>query len=228
MANPTPTQIFPAPADSDPPTIRCKKCKVPLPDATWKNCDNCRRHRTESYNRWKKSVEARRNIAAASSSSLPLEAQSSSAPAPRRDSTDVAPNRAYYKTSSQASTPSVTHQFPSARDNNGSETAASRTNATTNQPRMTSTSAVPPESIHVPEFQWSDELVDHLLELPPRSTFLGKFSVIADPMVSNGSRAYMFIDQLRARELPISYASSLSSAFCILTPTRVRVRGPWV
>jgi hypothetical protein len=211
MADPTPTQIIlPAPTDGDSPTIRCKKCKVPLPDATWKNCDNCRRHRTESYNRWKKSVEAR-NVAAASGSSLPFEAQSSSAPAPRRDFTDVAQNRAHYNTSSQASTPFVTHQFPSGR-NNGPETVASRTNATTNQPRMTSASAVPAESVHVPEFQWSDELVDHLLELPPRSTFLGKFSVIADPMVSNGSRAYMFIEQLRDRGLPISYASPLSTA----------------
>ncbi len=56
------------PAPTDPPVITCKKCKAPLPDATWKNCDNCRRNRTESYNRWKKSAQLRRVNAAAAGS----------------------------------------------------------------------------------------------------------------------------------------------------------------
>ena len=41
-----------------PTTIRCKTCKIALANTAWKNCDNCRRRRTESYHRWKKSTVA--------------------------------------------------------------------------------------------------------------------------------------------------------------------------
>ncbi|KAI9439281.1 hypothetical protein H4582DRAFT_128713 [Lactarius indigo] len=61
-----------------------------------------------------------------------------------------------------------------------------------------------PQRIPVFEYQWRDELVSHLLELPPRSNFGGKFAIIADPDVNNGMRAQTFADQLRTQGVPIS------------------------
>jgi hypothetical protein len=202
-----PTQahfLVPAPTDGDPPTNRCKKCRAPLPDATWKNCDRCRKSRTESYNRWKKSVEGRTqmNVFNSSDPFLSSEPQSSSAPA-----IDVAPNHPRHSTSSRVSVPIASHQLPSARNPNGLPTGGSRPHAATSdqpQPQSVSASAVPKDFVHIPEFQWSDELLDRISELQPRSTFLGKFSVVADPAVSNASRAYMFAEQLRARGIAIS------------------------
>jgi len=205
MITPTQEQILvPAPTDGDPPTTRCKKCKVPLPDATWKNCDRCRKNRTENYNRWKKSVEGRTQMNVFNSSGpLPFEAQSSSAPA-----TDVAPKNARHSTSKQVSGPIASHQLPSERNPNGLPTGGPRPQAaTSDQLQSASASAIPTDTLHIPEFQWSDELVDCVSELRPRSTFFGKFSVIADPAVGNASRAYMFAEQLRARGLAISYVN---------------------
>lgn len=220
----------PAPTDGDPPTARCKRCKVPLPDATWKNCDRCRKIRTESYIRWKKSVEerTRMNVVNPSGPSLPSDAHSSSAPA-----TDVAPKSARHGTSSQVPGPIAPNQLPSKRNPNGLPTGDPRPQAATSeQPQWTSASAIPTDSLHITEFQYSDELVDCLSQLRPRSTFLGKFSVVADPEVGNASRAYMFAEQLRARGLAMSYvrqssfvhlSPSSSPASRVATLTRVRV-----
>jgi hypothetical protein len=221
----TPTQaqpqiFIPAPTDGDPPTNRCKKCKVPLPDATWKNCDSCRKNRTESYRRWKKSTEGRTRMKVfnASGPALPLEAQSSSAPAPRAGFTDVAPNKARHSMSSQVSRPFASHPLPlpSERNHNGLPTGPRPPPAPLDQLRSTSSSATPTNTVHIPEFQWSDELVGSLSELPPRSAFLGKFTVVADPAVGNANRAYMFADQLRARGILISYARQ--SPFAYISP----------
>jgi len=62
---------------------------------------------------------------------------------------------------------------------------------------------------HVPEYQWGPELVAALLVLRPRSNFLGKFSVIANPDVDNATRAQMFVDQVRSNGLRISYVVTL-------------------
>ncbi|KAH9165866.1 hypothetical protein EDB89DRAFT_2076394 [Lactarius sanguifluus] len=67
-----------------------------------------------------------------------------------------------------------------------------------------------PQRIPVFEYQWRDELVNHLSELPPRSNFGGKFAIIADPDVDNGMRAQIFADQLRAQGVPISERHSAS------------------
>jgi hypothetical protein len=75
-----------------------------------------------------------------------------------------------------------------------------------NQPRTTDASTAQ-RPVPVIEYQWSDELIDALSRLPPCSNFIGKFSVVADPVVSNSMRAHMFANQLRARAIPISYAA---------------------
>ena len=74
----------------------------------------------------------------------------------------------------------------------------------------TTTPAAQPLRLQATErqFQRSDELVDALSVLAPRSEFIGRFSIVADPAVSNIMRARMFADHLRAKALPISYATS--------------------
>ncbi|KAF8260490.1 hypothetical protein EI94DRAFT_1706246 [Lactarius quietus] len=71
-------------------------------------------------------------------------------------------------------------------------------------------SAPPPHRIPILEYQWGDELVYHLLVLPPRSNFGGKFAIIADPRVDNAMRAQIFADHLRYRGVPISERHSAS------------------
>ncbi|KAF8489530.1 hypothetical protein F5888DRAFT_1638534 [Russula emetica] len=71
------------------------------------------------------------------------------------------------------------------------------------QPQRTSTSTVPQPAEAI-EYQWSDELIEALLTLPPRSRYIGMFSIIADPAVNNSTRAHLFADQLHARVVPIS------------------------
>jgi hypothetical protein len=80
-----------------------------------------------------------------------------------------------------------------------------------NAQRHASESAPPPHRIPVFEYQWGDELVGQLLELPPRSNFGGKFAIIADPSVDNAIRAQVFAGQLRSQGVPISYVAALSS-----------------
>jgi len=197
------------PIQPDPVVIRCKKCKVPLPDSTWKNCDRCRRNRTESFNRWKISSQARKSVLDDPGSTLSMPTtQSPSAlsaptsnPNPPSASQVTAPNPGP-STFSQAPSLSAPQQhYPSGRDHGRLPTG--RSPAISDQPQ-TPTTPVVPQVIHVPEFQWSDELIDQLSSLPPRSRFVGKFSVIADPEVDNARRASMFADQLRARGVPIS------------------------
>ena len=198
------------PIQPDPVVIRCKTCKVPLPDATWKNCDRCRRNRTESFNRWKKSSHARKSVLDNSGSTLSMPTtQSPSAPSaptpnPTRPSASrvtTAPNPGP-NTFSQAPNLSAPPQhYPSGHDH--SRLPTGRSPAISDQPQ-TSPTTVAPQTIVVPEFQWSDELIGQLSALPPRSRFVGKFSVIADPEVDNAKRANMFADQLRARGIPIS------------------------
>lgn len=63
-----------------------------------------------------------------------------------------------------------------------------------------------PYDIDIPEYQWGEELVNALMALPPRSNFVGQFSVVADPDVDNSKRAQMFLDQLRSKGLPTTGA----------------------
>lgn len=214
---PTPEQYSFLQANLVPPgpvTTRCKKCGVPLPDSTWKNCDRCRRNRTESYHRWKRSVLARQSILNDSGSTLlstpistiqyPSAPPPTSNPNPPSTTTHVttAPNPGFSTFSSQAPSLSAPLQhYPSGPDHSKLQARSSQT--TSDEPR-TAPALVAPQTIHVPEFQWSDELIDQLLALPPRSRYVGKFSVIADPAVDNTRRAQMFAGQLRARGMPIS------------------------
>jgi hypothetical protein len=81
-------------------------------------------------------------------------------------------------------------------------------------PQTAPTPSAPSRTVHVPEYQTCDELVAELIALPPRSNFLGQFSVIPDPKVDNLTRAHMFETQLRAKGLPISCGHPpLSSLF---------------
>ncbi|KAN0135222.1 hypothetical protein V8E53_007113 [Lactarius tabidus] len=73
-----------------------------------------------------------------------------------------------------------------------------------NAQRPASESAPPSHRIPIFEYQWGDELVGQLVELPPRSNFGGKFAIIADPSVDNAMRAQVFADQLRSQGVPIS------------------------
>jgi len=168
---------------SEAPAIRCKTCKVPLPDATRKNCERCRRNRTERFNRWKISVEAKKNLI-----SFPTPVTHPS-PAP---SLNV--NIRWMKpatTSAACSQPS--HQscpgsgMPSSAplDPYLNEHQAATSHRPKDTPRLMSSL---PRDIDIPEYQWGEELVDTLLALPPRSNFFGKFSVIADPDVDNSKR----------------------------------------
>lgn len=49
-----------APAQTDPSIIRCKTCRVSLPNNAWKNCENCRRKNAEISRRHRKSAELRK------------------------------------------------------------------------------------------------------------------------------------------------------------------------
>ncbi|KAH9059634.1 hypothetical protein EDB87DRAFT_1620577 [Lactarius vividus] len=188
------------------PTIRCKTCKAPLPDATRKNCDRCRRNRTENYHRWKRSVEARKNLIV-----LPtLETHPSSVP----------PSKLNIRWTNPATTSAAVPR-PSHLSHPGTGTPAQHSDATTpldynlnkcDHRPQTASLQVPRDApglasslprINVPEYQWGEELVDALLALPPRSNFFGQFSVVADPDVDNSKRAQMFRDQLRSIDLPI-------------------------
>jgi hypothetical protein len=80
-----------------------------------------------------------------------------------------------------------------------------------NAQRPASESAPPSHRIPIFEYQWGDELVGQLVELPPRSNFGGKFAIIADPSVDNAMRAQVFADQLRSQGVPISYVAAQSS-----------------
>jgi hypothetical protein len=188
----------------DPVTIRCKKCKAPLEDSTWKNCDRCRRIRTESFNRWK----AKKNVLddTASGSTPLLSTSTTTAPKsnpnpPSASRVTTAPNPGPSTFPQAPSLSAPPRHYRSGHDQSRVPTGSSQT--TRGQPR-TAPSLVVPQAIHVPEFQRSDELIDHLSALPPRSRFVGKFSVIADPAVDNTRRAHMIADQLRARGIPIS------------------------
>jgi hypothetical protein len=83
-----------------------------------------------------------------------------------------------------------------------------------NNPRGPASASAPPlQRIPVIEYQWGDELVSHLLGLPPRSNFGGKFGIIADPSVDNVMRAQMFAEQLRSKGVHISYVGSHTLPF---------------
>ncbi|KAN0114175.1 hypothetical protein V8E52_006973 [Russula decolorans] len=167
---------LPAPTD-DPPVLRCKKCKVPLPDTIWKNCASCRRSRTESYRRWKQSASLR---------------------SMRRMDLN-------YSTLSQASGPTAPLDQHSNEPSHHGDPSGSSPLANDQppvEPRRTSASTVPRPGAM--EYQWSDELIEALLALPPRSRYIGKFSIIPDPKVDNSTRARMFVDQLHARAVLIS------------------------
>ncbi|KAI9457330.1 hypothetical protein BJY52DRAFT_1273041 [Lactarius psammicola] len=200
------------------PAIRCKTCKVPLPDATRKNCERCRRNRTESYNRWKRSVEARKTHGKNLISLPTVETHLSSArpsnlnigwmkPATTSAASSQPPHRSHPGSGTPAqlaaaaipsSTAPLDHNL-NERDHHEHQISSSQL------PRG---APVPvsslPHRVNVPEYQWGEELVDALLALPPRSNFLGQFSVIADPDVDNFKRAEMFQDQVRSKGLPIS------------------------
>ncbi|KAH8981427.1 hypothetical protein EDB92DRAFT_1897946, partial [Lactarius akahatsu] len=184
------------------PAIRCKTCKVPLPDATRKNCDRCRRNRTENYHRWKRSVEARKNHIALSLPSL--ETHHSSAPLNIRwtkpATTSAAGPRPPHLSHPGTSTPAQHSDATAPLDYNLNrhQTASSQV------PRDAPASVSSLPRVNIPEYQWGEELVDALLALPPRSNFFGQFSVIADPHINNSERAQMFQDQLRSKDLPIS------------------------
>jgi hypothetical protein len=169
--------------------LTCKKCKVPLPDATWKNCAKCRRERTDSYNRWKKSALLR---SMNSSKSVLRMRQYSSFPSRIVDS----------GTSSHAPGPTAPLDRYSNEPSH-SEDLSEGSRLADDQPRRTSAPTVPPPAEAI-EYQWSDELIADLLELPPRSVFMGKFSIVADPAVNNSTRAHLFAGQLHARAVPIS------------------------
>jgi hypothetical protein len=184
----------PTGASPEDPVLRCKKCKVPLPDATWKNCAGCRRERTESYNRWKKSASLRfqsMGIMNSSESLLRLCQHSSSL------FRTVDPS-----TSSQAPGPTAPLERHSNEPSHSGDLSESSRLAN-DQPRRTPAPTVPPPTEAI-EYQWSEELVEDLLALPPRSVFIGEFSIVADPAVNNSTRAHLFAGQLHARAVPIS------------------------
>lgn len=191
MAAPAHNQLPPLPPPADPPVIRCKKCKVPLLDTTWKNCANCRRHKTESYNRWKKSASLRSMRGMDLSESLLRLRQHSSSPLRTVD----------YSTLSQAEAPGPT--APLDHHSNELSHRGDPSGSSNDQPRRTSASTVP-RPVGATEYQWSDELIEALLALPPRSRYIGKFSIIADPTVNNSTRAHLFATQLHAGAVPIS------------------------
>ncbi|KAH9167221.1 hypothetical protein EDB89DRAFT_1998491 [Lactarius sanguifluus] len=155
--------------------------------ATRKNCERCRRNRTENYHRWKRSVEARKNHFA-----LPtLETHHSSAP----------PSKLNIRWTKPATTSAAGPRLPHL-SHPGTSTPAAPLDHNLNEHAPGLVSSLP--RVNIPEYQWGEELVDALLALPPRSNFFGQFSVIADPNVDNAERAQMFRDQLRSKDLPIS------------------------
>jgi hypothetical protein len=185
---------LPAPTD-DPPVLRCKKCKVPLPDTIWKNCASCRRSRTESYRRWKQSASLR---------SMRRMDLSESLLRPRQHSSSLF-RTIDYSTLSQASGPTAPLDQHSNEPSHHGDPSGSSPLANDQppvEPRRTSASTVPRPGAM--EYQWSDELIEALLALPPRSRYIGKFSIIPDPKVDNSTRARMFVDQLHARAVLIS------------------------
>jgi hypothetical protein len=212
------------------PTIRCKTCKVPLPDATRKNCERCRRNRMETHNRWKRSVEARKNHGKNLIFLPTLETHPSSAPSSnvnirwiRPGATSAAtsqpPHRSYLGSGITpahlpgAVTSTSTAPLDHERHHNRHRPASSQ--LPSDAPGLMSS---PPHRINIPEYQWCEELVDALFALPPRSNFFGQFSVIADPDVDNSKRAQMFLDQLRSKGLPTSYVAAASFGFSSLEP----------
>jgi hypothetical protein len=194
-------QPSPLPAPADPPVIRCKKCKVPLPDTTWKNCASCRKNRTESYNRWKKSASLRSMTTMDPSESLLRLCQHSSSLFRTVD----------YSTSSQAPGPTDPPDHHSNEPSHRGDPSGSSPLAN-DQPRRTSTSTVPRPAEAI-EYQWSDELIEDLLALPPRSRYIGTFSIIADPAVNNSTRVRLFADQLHARAVHMSCVHLFPSTF---------------
>jgi hypothetical protein len=182
----------PASTDYPVPVLRCKRCKVPLPDATWKNCASCRKSRTEAYNRWKQSASLRSTEMMNLSESLLRLRQHSSSLFRTVDSS----------TSSQAPGPTAPLDHHSNEPSHSGDSSATSQLAN-DQPRRTSASTAPPR-VEAIEYQWSEELVADLLALPPRSRYVGKFSIVADPAVNNSTRAHLFARQLHARAVPIS------------------------
>ena len=104
-----------------------------------------------------------------------------------------------YSTLSQAPGPTA----PLDHHSNGPSHHGDPSQLANEQPRRASASTAsrPPRTI---EYQWSDELIEALLALPPRSKYIGKFSIIADPAVDNSARANLFAAQLQSRSVPIS------------------------
>jgi hypothetical protein len=186
--------LLPAPAD---PVIRCKTCKNPLTDTIWKNCASCRRNRTESYNRWKKSAQLRSmrkmDLIQLSESLLCLRQHSSFLFRTVDSSTLLQPPGPTAPLDHHSNEPS----------HYGDPSGSSESRLANDQPQRTSASTVPQPAEAI-EYQWSDELIEALLALPPRSRYIGMFSIIADPAVNNSTRAHLFADQLHARAVPIS------------------------
>lgn len=216
MIVPAHDQRPPLPAPADPPVIECKKCKVPLPDTTWKNCASCRRNRTESYNRWKKSALLRSTTRMNLSESLLRRRQRSSSLNRTIDYTSL----------SQAPGPDPTAPLDHHSNEPGLRGDASGSSPLANdQPRRTSTPAVPRPAEAI-EYQWSDELIEALLALPPRSSYIGTFSIVADPAVNNSTRVRLFADQLRARAVHISCVVPSHAPFP-LSPTPTLTFSAW-
>lgn len=224
-----PTLVF---APTETPAIRCKTCKVPLPDATRKNCERCRRIRTDNYNRWKRSAEARKNHGKNLISLPTPETHPSSAPPSNVNIRWMKPATASASSSqpSRRSHPGLGIPWRLTVDvtNTSSTSLDSNLNERNHHRHQTASSKISidspllmsslPSGIHIPEYQWGEELVNTLLALPPRSNFFGQFSVIADPDVDNSKRAQMFRDQLRSRGLPTSYVAASSFGFSFVEP----------
>ncbi|KAI0275746.1 hypothetical protein BGY98DRAFT_1098640 [Russula aff. rugulosa BPL654] len=113
-------------------------------------------------------------------------------------------------TSSQAPGPTIPLDHHSNEPSHSGDSSATSRLAN-DQPRRTSASTAPPR-VEAIEYQWSEELVADLLALPPRSRYVGKFSIVADPAVNNSTRAHLFARQLHARAVPISDYSQLTSS----------------
>lgn len=223
MAQPPDTLVL---GPTETPAIRCKTCKVPLPDATKKNCARCRRNRTESHQRWKRSVEARKVHEKKNLISLPRsEAQPSSAPPSnvniRWTEPAITPEARYHLGS--GTTPAhlpgaVTSTSAAPLDHNLNERHHHKHQPPSPQPLSDAPGLVSSLPRRINQYQWGEELVDALLGLPPRSNFLGQFSIIADPDVDNSKRAQMFLDQLRSKGLPTSYVAVASFGFSFVEP----------
>ena len=219
--------LIPPPATTNPPIFKCKKCGVALKDGTWKNCDSCRRRRTDDYNRWKarKSVAASgvdHNLTAASGSSLASKTGPPSAPTSIPNLlTTITPTQGAYPypsisfRPSSLSTPLPDH-YPNRRDHTGNP--APRTSD------QTTPAFTVPRPVHIPEYQCSDELFNEMLAQPPCPNFMGTFSVVADPAVDNLKRARMLVDQLRASGVPIPCAHH----FCLPVPLTYTTPPPWM